>query len=304
MYYSQSYTSTYAQLPAEAFITKGKNRLKQNGSEVYLNDKDNFEIELFNPRTVSVLVKIKLNGNYIPGGGLVLRPGQRYHLDRYLDVARKFQYSTYEIDGGDSQAVAATAVNGLVEVEFYDEKVNYHRPILNWNTGTGIVTTTLQNPIVTYSSNTTNIVGHSTATISGTNTLAGGTTSTANYFNTNASGNTTLTSMNLKSSDVTLDSMNLKDSFSEKPNPLRSKSFLSKQSIETGRVEKGGVSDQKFSTTDQEFNSYTSSISIWKIKPLSTKPLETNELVRYCTNCGAKQKPKNKFCPICGTKLD
>src|SRR4051812_2130373 len=108
-----TWSYTLPQPNAQAFITKGKNRLKQNGNHVYLDNNEEFEIELFNPRTVTVMAKIKINGQLIPGGGLVLKPGQRYFLDRYLDRAKKFLFSTYEIDGGDAQAVAATALNGL-----------------------------------------------------------------------------------------------------------------------------------------------------------------------------------------------
>ncbi len=49
-----------------AHITKKKSRLKvYNGHTVFLNDKDNFEFEIHNPKQKSVLVKIKLNGEYI-----------------------------------------------------------------------------------------------------------------------------------------------------------------------------------------------------------------------------------------------
>lgn len=107
----------------EAYITKGKNRLKQHADVVYLNNEDQFEIELFNPKTISVLAKIKLNGNYISNNGLVIKPGQRVHLDRYLDDAKKFKFSTYEVSGTNDEVKHAIQNNGLVEIEFYDETV-------------------------------------------------------------------------------------------------------------------------------------------------------------------------------------
>jgi hypothetical protein len=110
-------------LNPEAYITKGKNRLKQINDSVYLNDNDQFEIELFNPKTISVLAKIKINGNYLSNRGLILKPGQRIHLDRHIDEAKKFLFSTYEIDGENSAAIDAIQKNGLVEIEFYDETV-------------------------------------------------------------------------------------------------------------------------------------------------------------------------------------
>ena len=134
MYTTTTVAYSYASNP-EAFITKGKNRLKQNGSEVYLNNNDEFEIELFNPKSTNVLAKIKINGNYISQRGLVLKPGQRVHLDRYIDVAKKFMFSTYEIDGGDSAAMAAIANNGTIDIEFYDQVLTYNltvSPTLDW----------------------------------------------------------------------------------------------------------------------------------------------------------------------------
>jgi hypothetical protein len=69
-----------------AHITNKKSRLKvYNGHLVFLNDKDNFEFELHNPKQKSVLVKIKLNGEYISTSGIVLKPGQRVFLERFLD---------------------------------------------------------------------------------------------------------------------------------------------------------------------------------------------------------------------------
>ena len=120
--YNTNYTFN-SQLNPEAYITKGKNRLKQINDSVYLDDNDQFEIELFNPKTISVLAKIKINGIYISNRGLIVKPGQRVHLDRHIDEAKKLLFSTYEIDGENSAAIDATQKNGLVEIEFYDETV-------------------------------------------------------------------------------------------------------------------------------------------------------------------------------------
>jgi len=45
-----------------AYVTKGRQRLKQYGNTVYLNNRDEFEIELYNPTTSKVLAEITLNG--------------------------------------------------------------------------------------------------------------------------------------------------------------------------------------------------------------------------------------------------
>lgn len=146
-------------LPA-AFIGINKNRLKTysagyNLTSVYLEDKQDFQIELFNPTENSVLAKIKLNGKYISDKGLVLRPGERVWLDRYIDENRKFQFSTYQVEANDYQVDNATRNNGLVEIEFYDEKI---RNTINtaWTTNTIYYSNTTQSPTF----------GHSTLTSS------------------------------------------------------------------------------------------------------------------------------------------
>jgi len=105
-----------------AHITKKKSRLKvYNGHIVFLNDKDNFEFEIHNPKQKSVLCKIKLNGEYISTSGIVLKPGQRVFLERFLDTNNKFEFSTYMIDLT-TPNWSAIELNGDVLVEFYDEQ--------------------------------------------------------------------------------------------------------------------------------------------------------------------------------------
>jgi hypothetical protein len=110
-----------------AHITKKKSRLKvYNGNTVFLNDKDNFEFEIHNPKQKSVLVKIKLNGEYISTSGVVLRPGQRVFLERFLDSNNKFEFSTYKVNNT-SENRSAIDLNGDVRIEFYDEQ----KPVRN-----------------------------------------------------------------------------------------------------------------------------------------------------------------------------
>jgi hypothetical protein len=80
--------------------------------------------------------------------------------------------------------------------------------------------------------------------------------------------------------------------------------MLSMDSIETGRVEKGGSSDQSFKTVDKTFNLFTCSTSIWKILPISQQVFEKQDLKVYCGNCGKKRKKdSDKFCSSCGNKF-
>jgi len=99
---------------------KGRKSIKSG--KVFLEDKEEFEIEIFNPLTVSVLADIKLNGQSISKTGLVVKPGQRVYLDCFIDDKKKFKFSTYEIENSE-EALEATANNGVLEVFFYKEDV-------------------------------------------------------------------------------------------------------------------------------------------------------------------------------------
>ena len=103
-----------------AHITKNRNRSKIYENSVYLKDGENFEIELFNPTTSRVLAKITINGNSISNSGIVLKPGERVYLERFIDSNNKFVFETYEVDGS-NEALNAIRNNGGVEVSFYTE---------------------------------------------------------------------------------------------------------------------------------------------------------------------------------------
>jgi len=270
-----------------AYITKDRKRLKQFGQNVYLNNGEEFELELFNPSSTTVLAKIKLDGSYISGGGIVLKPGQRVFLERYLDDARKFKFETYEVDGTSNEVLDAIAGNGDVVIDFFDE---YKQPV--WN-----------NPI-TYNGNTytpPTYVDNPYTVNGGVSTF---TTTNVNYSSTNTGG----INFNTASSN-TFGGPNIRS----KRGILKSKGnsrsevtmdTLSMDSVETGRVEKGGSSDQSFKTVDKTFNHYTCATSIWKILPVSQKVYEKQDLKVYCTNCGKKRKKdSDKFCSSCGNKF-
>lgn len=119
-----------------AFITKQRQRIKQYGSNtVYLKNGDNFELEFFNPKPISVLATIRINGNLISNNGLIIKPGQRVFLDRFIDTNNKFVYETYEIENS-NEAKAATINNGNVQIQFYDEDTNFGHSMLLFGNGT------------------------------------------------------------------------------------------------------------------------------------------------------------------------
>lgn len=151
-----------------AHVTKRKSRLKvYGGVNLYMNEGETFEIELYNPKTISILAKIKLNGKYISSTGIVIRPGQRVFLERFLDTNNKFVFSTYEVEDNRPNR-DAIAFNGNVEIEFYDESTKPTYPhLVGGSWGTGWTTINTGSPWlggnITY---TTNSMGFPTSNVS------------------------------------------------------------------------------------------------------------------------------------------
>ena len=253
------------------FITKDRQRVKQNNNTVYLNDGEEFELELYNPRTNKVLAKISLNDNEL-GSGIVLRPGERVYLERYIDEARKFIFETYQVDKNDPNSERAIKNNGKVEVEFHDEDLgnnmwvtndyrfrycgppNYDPPV--WH----------QDPGFYYGNTTEDVIGYS-------------------------DDNASLTS-------------DVQSVFSCSTNSVRSSKNVEPELKETGRIEMGSGSNQILEYDNSKFNSFSSWSCKWQIKPLSQKAYVKEELKIYCTGCGAKRKKSShQFCPNCGQKF-
>ena len=146
MLYQQNYN--FGSKEPSAFITVRKQRQKQNGKNVYLHDTTEFEIELHNPTNDSILAKISLNGNRISNSGVVLKPGERIFLERYLDEDRKFLFETYEVSDSKTNQ-RAIEYNGLVIVEFFNKMIftnyghlggyTYLNNQLLYGSGSGIV---------------------------------------------------------------------------------------------------------------------------------------------------------------------
>jgi hypothetical protein len=289
----------------------------------YLQNGTQFQIELFNPTTEVVLAKIILNGKAISQGGLVLNPGQRVFLERYLDVAKKFLFDTYEV-ANTNEVKEAIENNGDFKVEFFRERQPvYHNPFILTNGSS----TTLNGGNTTYGGpnygsgilrgssaggyvgqTTTNINGSvSTFTTNSMNTLgiSGNLTNTTSYSASIPDGNAFF---NNTSGGVTMDGMlsfdNSNVTYSQRTEPIKLKQFRCSISIETGRVEQGSTSDQKIKTIDKEFEYFSFHTIEYKMLPISQK-INTAEDINvkvYCTNCGAKLGKGHKFCSSCGTK--
>jgi hypothetical protein len=225
---------------------KNKGRKSIKNGKVFLNDKDTFEIEIFNPLTVSVLADIKLNDQSISKTGLVIKPGQRIYLDCFIDDKKKFIFSTYNIDNI-QESINATEKNGLLEVFFYKENVI---TLDNWKSKFDKIIVEKWYPVYypsypsypSYPTIQPAIWCSNTGNISGVNTNFSLTNGTSTIF-------TSGTSYNINNS-----------------------------SIETGRVEKGERSKQQFTEIDIDFeNNYIAS-TIIQILPESRRPLDIKEV--------------------------
>jgi len=112
-------TNSYPQV----YLTVNKNRRKLYGSSIYyLKDGEEFEFEFFNPTQDVFLAELELNGKPISNSGLILKPGERVYLERYIDNNKKFKFETYKIDGTE-EALEATLKNGSVVVKFRRERI-------------------------------------------------------------------------------------------------------------------------------------------------------------------------------------
>ena len=272
---------------AFAKIAVNKSLLKEYSSSkyqrvVYLNDGDEFQIQLFNSEKFPIAAKIHLNGEEL-SDMLVLRPGERIWLERYLDQARKFKFSTYEIEDS-YEAKEAASLNGEVKIQFYRVKTPRQNSVIN-----------ISCPISTIGS------------------------PTSIYYNAINSSDCQVRSISEPELASNLNSVNLASSGMSEETWYKS-SYISdnacnfyasstaaepERSIETGRVEQGGYSKQKFSYVNYDFEDWPFRTETISILPLSRKPVTASDLKKkYCSNCGRKLSPKHKFCPYCGTKVE
>ena len=272
---------------AFAKIAVNKSLLKEYSSSkyqrvVYLNDGDEFQIQLFNPEKFPIAAKIHLNGEEL-SDMLVLRPGERIWLERYLDQARKFKFSTYEIEDS-YEAKEAASLNGEVKIQFYRVKTPRQNRVIN-----------ISCPISTISSPTSiyyNAINSSDCQVK-------------SISEPELASN--LNSVNLALSDMSGETWYKSSYISDTACNFYASSTAAEpeRSIETGRVEQGGYSNQKFSYVNYDFEDWSFRTETISILPLSRKPVTASDLKkRYCSNCGRKLSPKHKFCPYCGTKVE
>jgi ribosomal protein S4 len=276
----------------QAYLAINKSRVKMYGKKksipsYYLEKGQEFQIELYNPTQEKVLTTFKLNNKPL-SGGLILRPGERVFLDRYLDKSKKFLFDTYKVENSKSSKKAIEP-NGDVEIAFFKE-IQQHFIINN-----GV---TLDWMVDDLGTGGNNFIDLSTGNI----------TNTTLYSDTNPDSNITFTSMSNTTDfkgdvkiDGNLDVNGIIRSGNNQSKRFKSKKTKSPDKIETGRVEEGSNSNQKLHEGSGDFEMMSFHVIRYKLFPKSQKKLSTKEYyTKYCWNCGAKCK--TPFCPHCGAK--
>jgi len=274
-----NYTTNAVQPTVNVTINKSRLKVytKDNTPTVYLKDGQEFEIELFNPTQKTICARISINNKRISQAGLILRPGERVFLERYIDIAQRFKFETY-IVSNTAEVQAAIANNGDLKVEFFNEKEIPPYVVINsgsyWNNNPSIFT------------------------INSTGGYSGGSLTNGPTYGTLTSTGPIVNASYTSSTD------NLEDYFIpvRGNDHLKSKRSLSKK-IETGRVEVGSHSNQKLHTVNKEFETWAFYTINYKLLPVSQQMITSSEIRSYCHNCGKKQERTNKFCPHCGTQL-
>jgi hypothetical protein len=263
-----------------AWVVNSKDRGRKSikNGKVYLTDSEEFQIELFNPLTECVLADIKLNGQPISKTGLVLKPGQRFYLDCFIDDNKKFIFSTYEVEQT-LESLSAINNNGKLEVFFYKESVVSVR---NWRDRFNTVIIERYYPsyptypywtTTPYYGTGTNI-GTVTTNTTLTSTNTGSYTLNGNTISTNTGSYTlngnTMAQLNNSSSIPIAGSL--------------------QNQIETGRVERGEKSNQKFTEVDMDFDKYHISSVVIELLPESRKPETASELSKKLKGDSLKKK--------------
>ena len=285
-----SYVTTKDDL---AKIALNKNLIKEykgSNSErtVYLSDGTEFQIYLKNPYQTHLGIKIYVNNQSI-GNMLVLKPGQSCWLDRFVSENKKFLFSTYEVENTGEMRYAINN-NGRVRIEFYHEKEKvYPNPSITWINGNtyGSAFTSTCYSVNTVGSASTKLNCDVVDSISG---LSG----SSSYY----CGDSAITASCASTSRGVVDA-----SASTTDLGLKKLSKKSK-SLETGRIEKGSRSNQEFEYCDIDFEYYAFKTENIHILPASQKKINVEDTRRrYCSQCGKKVSPKDKFCSNCGAKL-
>ena len=285
-----------------AKIAVGKSLLKEYKTSectrtVYLNDGDEFQIQLFNPETTEIGAEIFIDNEPL-SNIIILNPGERMWLERYTDKAKKFKFKVYTVDGDSKAVEKAIAHNGEIKIKFYRKQQpivvhTYHSPTYIYKEVNPYPWT----PQIYYcNSISTSDAGNSV------NNASDITSAKCDYSTLTASCDLSVSSVNYCSAEIgssvnaasSARTLSFDETYDADPNL-----------IETGRVGEGSYSDQKFQNVDIDLEYFPFRTEEFKILPFSRKPFTANDARKlYCPHCGRKLNTKFKFCPYCGERID
>ena len=266
---------------------------------VYLENGQEFQIQLFNPHNFTIGAEIFINDEKL-SNVLVLKPGERVWLERYLDIKKKFKFSTYEVEGNDKDVQEAIKDNGNIEIKFYKEVRKKDFPIypittINYNDYN--FKTTEWSPTTVISHPNDYVEDRWSTTISTKNNCSDNKFCTTHTYYSNPCIDNLTTGA--QSNLVSVYASSTADIGSV------SASCDNEMICETGRIEAGSSSNQEFDNVNIDFEYFPFVTEKIKILPISQKPFTANDLHKiYCPECGRKLKSTYKFCPFCGSKID
>src|ERR1035437_199047 len=137
MYQNTMYTyPAYVPANPQLNLAVNGNRVKTYNHEgefrAYLKDGTEFQLEFDNNSECYVRAEITVNGK-TQVSSLVLRPHQRFYLDRFMDEKKKFKFNTFLTSNDDIEKLKEIiAKNGRIEVKFYKEYVPVTMPTITW----------------------------------------------------------------------------------------------------------------------------------------------------------------------------
>ena len=284
-------------------LAVGKSLLKEYKTSectrtVYLNDGDEFQIQLFNPETTEIGAEIFIDNEPL-SNIIILNPGERMWLERYTDKPKKFKFKVYTVDGDSKAVEKAIAHNGEIKIKFYRKQQpivvhTYHSPTYIYKE----ITPYPWSPQIYYC--------NSISTCDAGNSV----NNASDYSKLTTSCNLDLSSVNCSAeigSSVDSISSDRKLSFELFNSPLSCGEAYDADPnlIETGRVGEGSHSDQKFQNVDIDLEYSPFRTEEFKILPFSRKPFTAKDAKKlYCPHCGRKLNTKFKFCPYCGGRID
>ena len=267
-------TTTTGIFNPQAYIAVKNNRVKiYKDNKIYLNDGDEFEIEFQNSGNFYAKAEITINGKS-QNSALVLSPGQKFYLDRFMDEKKKFKFNVFKTGNDDIEELKKILEsNGKVEIKFYRETLpNITWTSWDWN---GIYNTYNNDYINTLDS----------------------------FYTTKFSPDTIRCKSSGCSSATKYSSLGLNDV-----------ALKNMDEVETGRIESGNKSNQDFYVTHKQFETFPMSVVSYHILPKSQKKndayikpksyimADESQFRAYCNNCGRRVKKGWQFCPGCGQK--